>query len=139
MLDTWSEIELLTGLIIGEAADQPWAGKVGVGLTVQTRVDHPGHWHWGRNWREVILASRQFSCFENQKNLARIRRVRKKQTDSWKECAIIAEAIYHRRIDNHIGTPTHYHRYDCDPTWDDDPNIMKYLGKIGDHLFYNCL
>ena len=129
---------MLAGVIFGEADNQPWSGKVGVGLTVQTRTDHPGFWNWGRNWREVILKPKQFSCFDDH-NLSRISSAKNKQTDNWKECAVIAEAIYLRRISNHIGPTTHYHRFDCDPAWDDNPTLMRYLGQIGDHLFYNCL
>lgn len=135
MLETWSEIELVAATIYGEARGEPWAGKVGVGLTIRTRVDHPGHWHWGRNWREVCLAPRQFSCFEDA-NLRQIEQARAQQTDEWKECLMIAEHVYHGRIDNHIGCPTHYHTAAVSPSWDRE---MKFLGKIGGHLFYSCL
>ena len=53
MTETLSEVTLLAGTIFGEADDQEYAGKVGVGLTVATRVKYP-RW-WGRNWRQVIL------------------------------------------------------------------------------------
>ena len=135
MLETWSEIELLAAAIFGEARGEPWAGKVGVGLTIRTRVDHPGHWNWGRNWREVITAPKQFSCFQDI-NLDKIKAAKKKNTDEWKECMMIAEHVYHNRIDNHIGCPTHYHTAGVSPSWD---KSMKYLGSIGGHLFYSCL
>jgi len=59
--DTWSELELLTGVIIGETRGESTAGMIGVGITARTRTEHPG-W-WGRNWREVLLCDKQFSCW----------------------------------------------------------------------------
>ena len=75
---TWSEIDLLTGTIYGEARGEPWGGKVAVGMTVRERVRYPGHWKWGRNWREVMLAPEQFSCWGDH-NRAAIITAREKQ------------------------------------------------------------
>jgi len=136
MLEIWSEMDLVTGLIIGEAAGEPWAGKVGVGLTARTRVLHPGRWGWGRNWREVILSPAKFSCWWDIKNLNRIIEHHDTQSEIWQECQLIAEQVYFGRIKSSLGNPDHYHRHDCDPSWDDD---MKILGRIGDHVFYDSM
>jgi N-acetylmuramoyl-L-alanine amidase len=136
MLLTWSELDLLTGLIFGESRSESWSGKVGVGLTVQTRVAHPGHWNWGYNWRDVILMPKQFSCFNQlDPNLIALIKAHKIKDAVWLECAMIAEQVYLGRVKDFVGQPTHYHTVNCDPTWDDD---MKHLGTIGKHEFFTC-
>ena len=135
----WSELELLSAVIWAEAEGEPYAGKVGVGLTVQTRVRHPGHWNWGRNWREVILKPRQFSCF----NLWSRRRSEimtlpvVDHGSAYQESCVISEIVYLGRMRDYIGEPTHYHRFDVVPDWADDPSMHR-LCRIGDHIFYTC-
>lgn len=138
MLKTWSELDLLTGLIFGEARSECWSGKVGVGLTVQTRVNRPGFWNWGYNWREVILCPQQFSCFnQTDPNLAEIIGAYKIRGPLWQECAMIAEQIYLGRVKDFVGGPTHYHVVSMDkyPSW--TPKL-KVLGTIENHKFYTC-
>lgn len=129
-----SELDLLTCLIIGEADNQPWDGKVGVAYTVFTRTQHPGHWHWGHNWREVMLCPKQFSCFEDH-NLHRMLKVMRAGGSEWVENYLIAKAVYLGIVKSYIGAPTHYHTSDVHPSWADQIN---YITTIGDHLFYTC-
>jgi len=136
VLFTWSEIDLLTGLIFGESRSETWSGKVGVGLTVQTRVAHPGFWKWGRNWREVILSPEQFSCFnQTDSNLPAIIKGKQINDAVWQECRIVAEHIYLGRMKDFVGEPTHYHTLQIKPSWAKD---LKFLGSIGNHKFYTC-
>lgn len=133
---SWSELELLTGLIFGESRGEPQAGKVGVGLTVQTRVAHPGHWNWGYNWREVILCPEQFSCFNlSDPNFNIIIEAKQSKPSPWQECAIVAEQIYLGRISSFIGHPTHYHEVDCHPKWAEKLRKLKVVNKL---VFYTC-
>lgn len=134
MLLTWSELDLLTGLIYGEARSETWSGKVGVALTVRNRVTHPGYWDWGMNWRRVILAPKQFSCFNQMDpNLKALINAKKIKGADWQECAMIAEQVYVGRVKDFVGNPTHYHTVDCTPSWAKD---LKFLGIIGNHKFY---
>lgn len=138
MLLTWSEIDLLTGLIYGEARSETWSGKVGVGLTVQTRVSKPGFWNWGTNWRGVILAPKQFSCFnQSDPNLKALIGAKKIKGSAWRECAMVAEHIYLGRVVDFVGKPTHYHTTALDPApaW---ASKIRSLGVIGNHRFYTC-
>jgi len=136
MLLTWSELVLLTGLIFGEARSESWSGKIGVGLTVQTRAKHPGHWHWGYNWRQVILCAKQFSCFNQlDPNLKALINAQRIKGALWFECAMVAEQIYLDRVKDFVGGPTHYHTLSVSPSWAKD---LKSLGIIGNHRFYTC-
>lgn len=132
-LITWSEVQLLAGCIYGEARSEPWAGKMGVGLTVRNRVLNPGFWNWGKNWREVLLRSRQFSCFNpGNPNLPRMVKAKKRNDLLWQKCMMIAEKIYLGHIEDFVGAD-HYHRIDCYPQW---RHKLEYLLTIGDHKFY---
>jgi N-acetylmuramoyl-L-alanine amidase len=136
MLKTWSELDLLIGLIFGEARSESWSGKVGVGLVVQNRVRHPGFWNWGYNWREVILCPKQFSCFNQaDPNLKELMGAEKIKGAVWQECAMIAEQIYLGRIKDFVGGPSHYHGISVSPSWNKD---LRSLGTIGNHKFYSC-
>ena len=140
-MNNWSELDLLTGLIFGEARSESWSGKIGVGLTVQTRVSHPGHWNWGHNWREVILCPLQFSCFNQaDPNLRALVTAQKIRDATWLECTMIAEQIYLGHVKDFVGQPTHYHRFDCSPGWNAKMSTLKkltFLGTIGKHRFYS--
>lgn len=131
--ETWSELDILTGTIFGEARGEPAEGKIGVGLTIQTRVNHPG-W-WGRNWREVCLADRQFTCWTDR-NTDVIIRARKDKTPDWTSCRIMAIDIYLGHIKDYLGEPTHYYNPKLieggTPQWE---KRMIRLTEIGNHVF----
>jgi spore germination cell wall hydrolase CwlJ-like protein len=129
--EKWSDIELLTGLLIGECDNQPEEGKIAVALTVKTRVNHP-MW-WGRNWREVILASKQFSCWEDH-NATRIKQAYSLKGDDWKVCLRVAQDVYDGNILDTMGKPTHYHKTKIHPDW---ASLLIRLKIIGDHIFYH--
>ena len=136
MLIAWSELELLAGLIYGEARSETWSGKIGVGLTVANRVKHPGYWNWGTNWRRVILCPKQFSCFNQaDPNLKALIGAKKTKGADWQECMMVAEQIYLGRVNDFVGGPTHYHTFQCTPSWAKD---LRFLGTIGNHKFYTC-
>lgn len=131
--EEWSELDILTGTIFGEARGECTDGKVGVGLTIQTRVLNPG-W-WGRNWREVCLADRQFTCWQDH-NRDVIVRARKEQTADWKSCRSVAIDIYLGHLLNGLGHPTHYYNPKeipgGAPKW--EKNMIR-LTTIGNHVF----
>jgi len=129
--ENWSELELLTGAIIGEARNQCRAGREAVGITIRNRVIGPWPW-WGRNWREVILQDRQFSCWADR-NASVIISEYNRKTPLWTENFKIAADIYLDKIIDSIGGPTHYHSKTIKPYWISDCVFLK---QIGDHLFY---
>lgn len=128
--ESWSELDLLAGCIYGEASGEPYQGKVGVGLTIQTRTRYPG-W-WGRNWREVILCPKQFSCWDDH-NRDRITKARKLNDVDWRECYHVARDIYLGVTMDTVGGPTHYHALYVQPAWS---NKLIFLAQIGQHRFY---
>jgi spore germination cell wall hydrolase CwlJ-like protein len=131
--EAWSEIELLTGTIYGEASGETTAGKIGVGMTIRTRALNPC-W-WGHNWREVILLDKQFTCWADH-NRARIRKGLADQDPAWKICSRVARDIYAGNIVDKIGGPTNYHEEGILPRW---TRKMKRLAHIGAHIFYRDL
>ncbi len=131
MTETFSELGLLAGTIYGEARNQEYAGKVGVGLVVRTRVRYPG-W-WGRNWREVILSPHQFSCWSDHNRDAIMQAMAENSSD-WQSCMNIARQVYLGEIEDKIGAPTHYCRFDVHPAW---RIKLKFLCQIEDHVFYH--
>ncbi len=136
--DYWTEIDLLTGLIYGEARGEPWHGKVAVATVAKVRWLHPGHWNWGKNPREVILKPKQFSCFNyNDPNRERILSNAVIRTPMWRECEMIAQAVYLGHIRDFMeDMPTHYHAVGIDPEWS---NKIKKVFQVGKHIFYSCL
>ena len=129
--EEWSELDILTGTIFGEARGEPTDGKVGVGLTIRTRVEHPG-W-WGRNWREVCLADKQFSCWQDH-NKDAIVVAKNSNSKLWKICRSVAVDIYLGIVINGLGKPTHYHNISVSPQW---AQRLVRLAKIGNHIFYH--
>jgi len=130
---TWTDVELLTGVIIGEARGEKDEGLIAVGLTVRTRVNFP-RW-WGKTWREVILAKSQFSCWGDN-NAAVIKKHYGEKTALWKKVTAIASAIMSGETRDTIGKPTHYHTKSILPFWAQDKSMMIRLKQIGSHIFY---
>jgi len=128
--ENWSELDLLTGCIVGEASGEPTDGQVAVALVIRTRVEHP-RW-WGRNWREVILADKQFSCWQDH-NAYRIIQARHSRTPAWTKAALIAHDVYIGLTQDFLDRATHYHAHDITPKW---AGKMTRLDRIGDHVFY---
>ena len=128
--ETWSELDLLAGVIIGEARGESVSGKTGVALTVKTRADHP-RW-WGRNFREVILCPFQFSCWGDI-NAKAIKEAYDHKGQAWKDALRIAEDVYTGNTVDFVGMPTHYHAANVNPWWSEK---LKRLAKIGNHVFY---
>ena len=128
--ETWSEIDLLAGVIVGEASGEPSDGQVAVGLVIRTRVQHP-RW-WGRNWREVVLCKSQFSCWADH-NAYRIVQARGARSPAWAKAWFIARDIYLGVTQDYLDRATHYHAHDISPQW---AAKMIRLDRIGDHVFY---
>lgn len=60
--DNYSDQDLLALAIWREARNQPHEAKLGVGMSIRNRVQHP-RW-WGRTYNQVILDKWQFSSFD---------------------------------------------------------------------------
>lgn len=99
---------LLARLLFGEARGASIEVKYAIANVVLNRAEHPCG--WGRNIREVILAPRQFSCFNsndvNRRKLADP--LRYERAEIWQECYNTAhEVLSAERRDTTHGA-THY-------------------------------
>lgn len=125
---------LLAACIYGEAATESDEGKLGVACVVRNRVKRRG-W-WGSTYKHVILAKKQFSCFNsNDPMLMRIRRVINKPNDIFKICYNIAKQVICEEANDITGGATHYFNPSIvKPRW--SKNMIRTC-RIGNHDFYN--
>lgn len=137
IMHTWSELELLTGVIYGEARGESLDGQILVGLTVMERARHPGFWNWGRNPREVMLVKNQFECMDITKSqYPKIVHAKENNTAQWRKIKHLAACIYMGLFDDYVMIkPTHYHSYAVKPKW---AKQFKFILQEGKHLFYTC-
>ncbi|HDM76318.1 MAG TPA: hypothetical protein ENG51_07590 [Deltaproteobacteria bacterium] len=135
----YSDLELLTMLLIGEAEGEPWESKVGVGLTVRNRVLARKK-YFGIGWRGVMLSTTssgalQFSCFGNKNRIKSMIEHWKKQDTLWQEHQSIALNVYLGLFKDFVGSPLYYHAVGFKPHgwW----LKLKRLGRFGNHIFYH--
>jgi len=129
----WTDVELLAGTIYGEAGGESRNGKIAVGMTVQTRVQHPRSVWGGSSWKSVMLAHSQFDCW--RVNSTGITNARRANGSTWKECMGIAQEIRTGKVFD-VGltnAPTNYFA-GRHPAWSKG---MQFIGTIGGHYFYH--
>jgi len=138
IFNRYSDLELLTMLLIGEAEGEPWESKVGVGLTVRNRVLARKK-YFGIGWRGVMLSTTtngalQFSCFGNKSRIKSMIGHWKKQDTLWQEHQGIAINVYLGLFEDFVGQPLYYHAVGFKPHgwW----LKLKKLGRFGNHIFY---
>ena len=135
----YSDVELLTMLLIGEAEGEPWESKVGVGLTVRDRVLARKK-YFGIGWHGVMLAVTrngfpQFSCFESKNRIKTMISKWRSKDKIWQEHYGIAINIYLGLVEDFVGNPLYYHSTSFKPHgwW----LRLKKLGRFGNHIFYS--
>jgi hypothetical protein len=149
---------LLALTILGEAENQPYAGKVAVGKTVVTRA----HVHQ-RTVADIVLTPWQYDCWEKRaapQRVAFLEQVIAQAAENvqppglWEECLQAAESALDPGIDDPTNGATHYctltdghgHAlWDCDdshlrhPRWHSkqciESGITKELWRLGAHVF----
>ena len=122
---------LFAMLIFGEARGEEWAGKVGVGWTVQNRATHP-RW-WGKDLRGVILKPMQFSCLNaNDPNRHKLLSpLAYDSPETWEACLTIAQGIVAGGIPDNTDTSDHYIDSSIDPPkWADPKKLTVIIGKL---------
>lgn len=130
---------------VGEASNQPYAGKVGVLWVIRYRTEHPG-W-WTRKAGDLIAddsvsaACRhpmQFSCWNGGADTTRIKGL-SRTSDEYQGMLDLAIGVLRGSIDDpfaDMGGASHYKRVDCKASWDSH-TIGRPSRTIGDHIFYN--
>ena len=123
------EKTLLATCLYGEAAGESRAGKFAVGCVVRNRVLVPG-W-WGDSYHRVILAPKQFSCFNF--GMPTLERMHSPKGRAWVECLSVAEEILLGEPDTTKDATYYFADYIAQPEW---AKRMVMTIKIGVHQFY---
>lgn len=113
MFDTenLSDIEVLALTLIGEARGEPIEGQVAVASVIRNRLHTADY----KNFREVCLAPKQFSCWNddnpNQQLLKDIAsRMQMGQTidPAYRQCLYIATGVYTSAIRDNVNGAQNY-------------------------------
>jgi N-acetylmuramoyl-L-alanine amidase len=126
-LSKWTDVDLLTGLLIGETSGKNTKEMVLVAKTVKNRREDGND-----TWKEVMLEPGQYTCFKDH-NLQRIAKHRKNRSAEWKKARDVAVAVYLGIETDYGEEPTHFHLKSVRPEW---RKALQRLGRVGDHIFY---
>jgi N-acetylmuramoyl-L-alanine amidase len=140
--DPWTQAEIyaciramgagpsLTACIVGEAAREPFDGKLAVGCVVRNRVRDARR--WPNSYEEVLCKRAHFSCFNADLFRREIFEIHREKL-WWRECYYAAWGIVGDYIGDTTNGATHYWNPDiAAPKW--APKLT-WLAKIGDHQF----
>ena len=143
------DLDLLTACILGEAAGEPFVGKLAIACVVRNRLEDPDRWNFTTEddrlpWREVILQPKQFSCFnhlpregEIPTTLVHRMFLTYRSERWWREARFAAWGVLHDYYGDITNGANHYVNpklIDKPPYWigDNQPCF-----KVGVHEFYN--
>lgn len=126
-----SDIELLSLMIYGEARGESVVGKLAVARVAMNRAARPG-W-WGHSLRDVILAPKQFSCFNPDDPNYTILRGMAETKRFNQVCLVVSEMAIRGITTDPSGGATHYCTVDLHPAWE---KAMDELIRIGNHKFF---
>lgn len=113
-LRSLGDVNLGTIVLEGEAASEPFVGKLAVAYVIKNRMEDP---RWPDTWTEVILQPKQFSCllvdYFNEDWLTP-----KRDQLYWRECRIATFAARFVWIRDPTNGANHYHATYIDrPYW----------------------
>ena len=116
--------------IYHEAQFEPYDGRKAVAFVTLERMKQSG-----KEVCEVVFAKRQFSWTHRAMNGAKLHSdYVPKNTIRWRKAQYVARMSMSGYLRNPVPEATHYHASYVRPKWADN---MRYLGKIGSHLFYS--
>jgi len=130
-------LSCLSEAIFNEAGTEPMIGKEAVGIVIMNRAEQKGT----QNICSIVHESRvvngvricQFSYYCLPAN----RRLAPTSGTNWAESVFIAVKILNNKLNDGaellVANATHFHADYVHPAWTRD---MKFLSKIGTHLFY---
>lgn len=104
----WPEILVVTSTVLGEAAGEGRAGQRAVAMVIAHRArDEKGR--WPKTYAGVCLQPRQFSCWDDERTLPKMRfPMRHVGEDVWESCFLASiEALYGYEP-SYIGGANHY-------------------------------
>lgn len=130
-------VNLLALCIYGEARGESREGKVAVGSVIAERVKRGG-WY-GKNWKEVILKPRQFSCFNmSDPNFTRLYDMAAdfcgyvQKDKALSACLDVARGIKEGTLQAGF-VATHYKTKTCKAAWTKNMDLVAIEGS---HEFY---
>lgn len=127
------DVDLLTlaRTIYGEARGEQPDGREAVGHVVMNRVKKQG-----KSVRDVCLAKRQFSCWnENDPNSSVIRALMPGANNIFNECLATADRVIKGEVGDNTGNATHYYATSISaPNWTQPP--ARKTVQIGHHIFF---
>lgn len=123
-MDMAKQMECMAKNLYYEAAKEPFEGKLAVAQVTMNRANHP---NFPKTVCEVVYQKDQFSWVAEKRRIP----INKY---AWEECMIIAkkaltETVIHDTI--YRTRSMYFHNTSVNPPWK-----LKYVAKIGNHLFY---
>jgi N-acetylmuramoyl-L-alanine amidase len=129
-------LNLLTGLLWGEARGEPIHGKIAVAWVVRNRMIDK---RWPDTYEDVILQPLQFSCFNdddpNRESVINhlFPSCGAWNDRDWRECRYAAEGVYDLWVQDLTKGANHYHTKQITPYWADSTKVTVI---IENHIFY---
>ena len=123
-IDLGQQIECMAKNIYYEAGSEPYEGKLAVAQVTMNRTQSP---QFPKTVCGVVYQKGQFSWVDEK-------RYPIKSKYAWEECMIVARKALteHKLHDTIYKTKSmYYHNTSVNPPWK-----LKYVAKIGNHLFY---
>jgi cell wall hydrolase len=134
--------EIVGLTIFGEARNEPIEGKIAVGNVIRNRLwsrDDYG----GRNYKEICLADKQFSCWfeyggkENYDSLMRatslVMRGQSYNNAVLRECLFLGEGICNNFIRDNVNGATYFRTVNL---MKESPVKLAWSIEISNHVFY---
>jgi len=119
------EIILLAFTIFAESSGEPDQGKIAVGCVIRNRVNY-----WNKSYTDIILKNKQFSCYNNFKEISKhILRLEKK---TFKRCLLISKDIYYNNTKDNTNGSLYYVKKGIIRQWMEDLTITI---TIKNHVF----
>jgi len=123
----YSDAFIAAATICAEAGGEPYAGQVMVGETIANRAIRSG-----ASIRDVCLAPRQFSCWNNRGTME-LRMQTMRKHPAWGDCLRIAESICQPGYKPMLPVTHFYAPKLCHPAW---AKRMLLVAVVGNHRFY---
>jgi len=123
----YNDIHVAAATICAEAGGEPFAGQVMVGETIANRAINSG-----KSIRDVCLAPKQFSCWNNRGTME-LRMQTMRKHPAWGDCLRIAESICQPGYKPMLPVTHFYAPKLCHPAW---AKRMLLVAVVGNHRFY---
>jgi len=129
--------------VYGEARNQSVSGLQAVLSVIRNRVESG---RWGKTWTDVVLAPKQFSCWNEADpnnsilthlGLDLLSATPRQSNPVFDACLWLSEKMVNKDYPSNVGDATHYYAPAVvdTPAWANAPAIRRTI--IGAHAFYS--